>query len=84
MASTLHDAWQEINPLCHSCHWWQELGARMINAMNAILALLVLTALVTALVSYARHDRFAGPSSTTHRVDDLGDVDLRQHLVPRA
>ena len=52
--------------------------------MNTILALLVLTALFSALVSYVRHDRFAGPSSTTHAIDDLGDVDLRQHLVPRA
>ncbi|MDR7254548.1 hypothetical protein J2X46_003541 [Nocardioides sp. BE266] len=52
--------------------------------MNTILALLALTALFTVLVSYVRHDRFAGPSATTHRFDDLGDVDLRQHLVPRA
>ena len=51
--------------------------------MNTIFALLVLTALFAVLVSYARHDRFAGPSSTSHPVDDLGDIDLRQHLVPR-
>ena len=56
----------------------------MIGAMNTIVALLVLTALFTVLVSYVRHDRFAGPSSTTHRFDDLGEIDLRQHLVPRA
>ena len=52
--------------------------------MNTILALLALTALFTVLVNYVRHDRFAGPSSSTHRFDDLGDVDLRQHLVPRS
>jgi hypothetical protein len=52
--------------------------------MNTILALVVLTALAAILVAYARHDRFAGPASTTHLIDDLGDIDLRQHLVPRA
>ncbi|HEY0644326.1 MAG TPA: hypothetical protein VGD39_12955 [Nocardioides sp.] len=51
--------------------------------MNTILALVVLTALAAILVAYARHDRFAGPSSTTHPFDDLGDVELRQHRVPR-
>ena len=39
--------------------------------------------LQSLLVSYARHDRFAGPSSTTHPIDDLGPVDERLHLVPR-
>jgi hypothetical protein len=55
----------------------------MIAAMNTILALLVLTVLASALVGYVRHDRYAGPSSTTHPVDDLGVVDDRHHLVPR-
>ena len=52
--------------------------------MTTILALIVLTALATLLVSYARHDRFAGPSSTTHPLDELGPVEERRHLVPRA
>lgn len=56
----------------------------MITAMNIILALLVLTALVSLLVSYARHDRFAGPSSTSHPLDELGLIEERRHLVPRA
>jgi hypothetical protein len=56
----------------------------MITAMNIILALLVLTALVSLLVSYARHDRFAGPSSTSHPLDELGPIEERRHLVPRA
>lgn len=51
--------------------------------MNTILALLVLTAFAAILVAYARHDRFAGPASTFHRLDDLGPVDERSHLVPR-
>jgi hypothetical protein len=55
----------------------------MITAMNTILLLLVLTAAVSLLVSYARHDRFAGPSSTIHPIDDLGPVEERLHLVPR-
>jgi hypothetical protein len=75
--------WQEINQYCHSCHWWQEVNERMIAAMNTIIALLVLTAVVSLLVSYARHDRFAGPASTAHPVDDLGPIEERFHLVPR-
>lgn len=51
--------------------------------MNTILILLVLTAAVALLVSYARHDRFAGPSSTTHPFDELGEITDRHHLVPR-
>jgi hypothetical protein len=51
--------------------------------MTTILALIVLTALAALLVSYARHDRFAGPSSTTHPFDELGPVEERHHLVPR-
>jgi hypothetical protein len=52
--------------------------------MTTILALIVLTALAALLVSYARHDRFAGPASTTHPFDELGPVEERRHLVPRA
>jgi hypothetical protein len=55
----------------------------MITAMTTILLLLALTATVSLLVSYAHHDRFAGPSSTTHPIDDLGPVEERLHLVPR-
>lgn len=51
--------------------------------MTTALLLLVLIALASLLVSFARHDRFAGPSSVTHPVDDLGPVDVRHHLVPR-
>ena len=52
--------------------------------MNTILFLLALTAVAALLVTYARHDRFAGPSSTTHPFDELGLVEERLHLVPRA
>ena len=51
--------------------------------MNTILFILVLTAALMLLVSYARHDRFAGPSSTAHPFDELGPVEERRHLVPR-
>ncbi|HEY0952594.1 hypothetical protein [Nocardioides sp.] len=40
--------------------------------MTAILFLLALVAGFGALVSYARHDRFAGPAVRTRHVDDLG------------
>ena len=51
--------------------------------MSTFLVLLILTALTALLVSYARHDRFAGPSSTSHPFDELGPVEERRHLVPR-
>ena len=51
--------------------------------MNTFILLLVLTALTALLVSYARHDRFAGPAASSHSLDDLGPVDERRHLVPR-
>ena len=56
----------------------------MITAMNTVIALLLLAAVVALLVSYARHDRFAGPASTTHPIDDLGPIEERHHLVPRS
>lgn len=52
--------------------------------MNTILALLVLAALVPLLVGYARHDRFGGPCVSAHPHDELGRVEERRHLVPRA
>lgn len=55
----------------------------MITAMNTIILVLVLAALVSLLVSYARHDRFAGPASTAHPLDELGPIEERRHLVPR-
>lgn len=51
--------------------------------MTTILLALALVAAAVLLVGYARHDRFAGPSSTTHPLDDLGPVEERRHLVPR-
>ncbi|GIM63574.1 hypothetical protein Pve01_94050 [Planomonospora venezuelensis] len=56
----------------------------MIAAMDTIIAFLVLATAIALLVSYARHDRFAGHASTTHPVDDLGPVEERFHLVPRS
>ena len=51
--------------------------------MTTFIALIALIALASLLVSYARHDRFAGPSSTRHPFDELGLVEERRHLVPR-
>lgn len=51
--------------------------------MNTILLILVLTTVSALLVSYARHDRFAGHASTTHPFDELGPIEERRHLVPR-
>jgi hypothetical protein len=56
----------------------------MITAMNTIIALIALAAVVVLLVNYARHDRFAGPASTAHPIDDLGPIEERHHLVPRS
>jgi hypothetical protein len=51
--------------------------------MNTFLILIGLAALTAVLVSYARHDRFAGHASTTHPFDELGSIEERRHLVPR-
>jgi len=51
--------------------------------MNTILLILVLTTVAALLVSYARHDRFAGHASTNHPFDELGPIEERRHLVPR-
>ena len=51
--------------------------------MNTILVLLVLSAVTALLVTYARHDRVAGPASTSHPLDELGPIEERFHLVPR-
>ena len=56
----------------------------MITAMTTFIALLLLAAVVTLLVSYARHDRVAGPAATAHPIDDLGPIEERHHLVPRS
>lgn len=51
--------------------------------MSIFIVILALTALTGLLVSYARHDRFAGPASSSHPFDELGPVEERHHLVPR-
>ncbi|MBL0748178.1 hypothetical protein [Nocardioides baculatus] len=51
--------------------------------MTTFIAFIAVLALASLLVSYARHDRFAGPSSTSHPFDELGLVEERRHLVPR-
>lgn len=51
--------------------------------MSTLLVILVLAALAALLVSYARHDRFAGPASSAHPFDELGSIEERRHLVPR-
>jgi hypothetical protein len=83
MRTTLHPSWQEINYYWHSCHWWQEVNARMISAMTTILILTVLFIALAALVDYARHDRFAGSGNVAESHDELGSLYMRGSLVPR-
>ena len=52
--------------------------------MTSFALIIVLSTLATLLVSYARHDLFAGPSTHADDHDELGPVEARQHLVPRA
>ena len=47
----------------------------MITAMTTVILILALTALFAGLVSYARHDRYAGPASRRVEHDDLGHRD---------
>jgi hypothetical protein len=49
----------------------------MITAMTTALILLVLLAGLAALVGYARHDHFAGPTNIAEKHDDLGSLALR-------
>lgn len=51
--------------------------------MTSFAFVLALTALAVLLVSYARHDLFAGAAHRTDDHDELGCVEQRQHLVPR-
>ena len=51
--------------------------------MTTILFITVLATLFALLVTYARHDHFAGPANATPCLDDLGPVDARRHMVPR-
>ena len=51
--------------------------------MNTFLFILVAIAIATLLVSYARHDHFAGAATLADDHDELGPVELRRHLVPR-
>lgn len=51
--------------------------------MTTLLVLLAVASGLALLVSYARHDHFAGPANATACLDDLGPVDARRHLVPR-
>ncbi|WP_193607118.1 hypothetical protein [Nocardioides lijunqiniae] len=49
--------------------------------MTTALLLLALLAGLAALVSYARHDHFAGPANTAEHHDDLGSLALRGRVV---
>ncbi|WP_165807218.1 hypothetical protein [Nocardioides currus] len=52
--------------------------------MTSFAFIIVLAALATLLVSYARHDLFAGSATHADDHDELGPVEVRQHLVPRS
>jgi hypothetical protein len=43
--------------------------------MTTVIAILALAALFVGLLRYARHDRYAGPSSRRSEHDDLGRRD---------
>ncbi|MCD4534838.1 hypothetical protein LRP67_12155 [Nocardioides sp. cx-169] len=49
--------------------------------MTTVLILLVLIAGFAALVSYARHDHFAGPANTAEKHDELGSLALRGRVT---
>jgi hypothetical protein len=76
----LDPGWQKINAGCHSCHSWQEFIGSMITAMTTILFLLIVLAGLSALVGYARNDRFGSGDNRTGRHDELGHADSRLAL----
>jgi hypothetical protein len=73
--------WQRIDGGWLLCHSWQYHHWRMITAMTTLLFALVLLAGLAALVSYARHDHFAGPTNTAEKHDELGSLALRGRVA---
>jgi hypothetical protein len=51
--------------------------------MTTFAFILIATAIAALLVNYARHDRFAGAATRADDHDDLGPLELPQHLDPR-
>jgi len=51
--------------------------------MSTVILITVLAGLGALLVRYARHDHFAGPAHLNRCLDELGPVEVREHLVPR-
>ena len=51
--------------------------------MTTLIVALIAIAIAAYLVSYARHDLFAGAATRADDHDELGPVELRRHLVPR-
>lgn len=51
--------------------------------MTTSILIFVATVIAALLVRYARHDHFAGPTNRADDHDELGPVEIRQHLVPR-
>ena len=51
--------------------------------MTTLLFILIAVAIAVLLVSYARHDHFAGAAVRADDHDELGPMDRRRHLVPR-
>lgn len=51
--------------------------------MTTVLFLLITAAIASYLITYARHDLFAGAATHADDHDELGPVELRRHLVPR-
>lgn len=61
--------WQYVDELRQYCHWWQYSYERRLTAMNAIILLIVVAALVAVAIAMARWVR--------------SDADPRQRPLPR-
>jgi hypothetical protein len=73
----VRQVWQEINGAWHSCHWWLDLDGRRLSAMEAIVILLAVLAIV-GLSSYFGADS-RGLDDNAWRRDNLWSRDPAGH-----
>jgi hypothetical protein len=69
----VRQVWQKINGAWRSCHWWPDLDERRLSAMEAIVILLAVLAIV-ALSSYFGADS-RGLGDDAWRRDNLWSRD---------
>jgi hypothetical protein len=79
--------WQEIDALCHCCHWWQDLVPSMITAMNilpflaTVFVILATAYLVFALVHFVANDGVSLRHRTPPRSHPADEFERHSHFA---